>query len=109
MRIGLHLLFDGKVSRVLTCEDLAAILPELVKEIGMTPLGAPMTIDSAVGPSAIQFIIESHIAINYIGNFITTDIFSCKDFNAGAIARKLIEIFCISEVTFQLLLYRGFV
>ena len=109
MRLGLHLLLDGKVSKVLTSKELKAVLPELARFIGMTPMGKPITRDCSVGPSAIQFIIESHIAVNYIHNYIAADVFSCKDFDTGATAEKLIEVFCISEVTKRLILERGFV
>lgn len=109
MRLGLHLILDGKVSRVLPKQELKAVLPELARFIGMTPLGKTITRDCFVGPSAIQFIIESHIAINYIGMYLTTDVFSCKDFDIETTAKRLIEVFYISEVTKRLVLERGFV
>lgn len=109
MTLGVHLILDGRVDRVLTCKELKAVLPELARFIGMTPLGLPITRNCPVGPSAIQFIIESHIAVNYIGNYVTTDIFSCKDFAVLPAAEELVKVFHITEVTKELVLERGFV
>ena len=104
----MHQMIDGRVDRVLTEQELREILPALAKEIGMTPIGDVVVVNCPVGPSAIQFILESHIAVNYIHRYVTVDIFSCKDFDAASTHRKAIELFHIVDVTKHLVFERGF-
>ena len=83
----MHLIVDGTVAEQLPDSEAIAVLPELALLIGMTPVG-PVHIQyfdlpqhKELGISAVQFLAQSHIILNYFRNSIGVDIFSCNSFN----------------------------
>ena len=95
------LLIKGRITMQLSDDEVMVVLPELTQRIGMTPVG-PVHIQhfdlpqhQGLGISAVQFLAESHIVLNYYGKAIDINIFSCKKFAAPPVIRRCREAFHI--------------
>lgn len=69
------------------CEDLSAFLSDLVKEIKMNALFAPIAIHGKFGFTGIVGIVTSHIAFHYFddGRTLHFDVYSCKKYDLSAL------------------------
>ena len=104
----MHLLIDG-----FDCpEDLLAseevvhnFLDGLPDEIGMLKITEPkvLTYNGAVpedwGVTGFVVIAESHISVHTFAGrgYINVDVFSCKDFDADFVEKRVIETFAMRE------------
>lgn len=80
----MQLLIDGKVKEQLSDIAVVAALKRLTELIGMTPVGDVLIErfeGRGLGISAVQFLAESHIIVNYLHSAIAIDVFSCRDFD----------------------------
>ncbi len=106
---GMRLLLDGFVSKLLTEAELHLLLPHIARSIGMTPVGFPIINQHEWGPSAYQFLSESHIGMDYMyGTQVALEVFSCKLFNQSSTGALLIREFYITSVTKELVLFHEF-
>lgn len=107
----MQVLIDGFIERQLDNLSLKWAICRLVEEIGMTPIGQVVIEpfpEYDYGVSAVQFLAESHIVVNYWRNQIAIDIFSCKGFDQQKAVDFCIEHFLIREITRNQLIERGF-
>jgi len=106
---GPHLMLDGYGCDKAKLEDLNLIyriLDELPARIGMTRIMPPYVFKySGLKPedwgiSGFVLIAESHISIHTFPekNFVTADIFSCKNFNAEFASAYLQKAFGMTKV-----------
>jgi len=108
----MHLIIDAQVKCWLSHDEIRVALGNLTALLKMKPLGEVHIVGSPIGPSAVQFIIqqlkESHIAINYINDYIGIDIFSCKDFDSVKATDFCIEYFELVKIYQKELIFRYF-
>lgn len=107
----MQVLIDGLVERQLSDDELSSAFEGLVSAIEMTPVGDLLIqpfVGTDYGASAVQFLVESHIILNYWHEQVKLDIFSCKDFNQGWALECCVEQFLIKTVTRNQLITRGF-
>jgi len=106
---GPHLMLDGYGCEKSKLEDLNLIyriLDELPTRIGMTRIMPPYVFKySGLKPedwgiSGFVLIAESHISIHTFPekNFVTVDIFSCKEFDADFASKYLQKAFAMEKV-----------
>lgn len=109
---GLQLCIDGYGAPRERLEDVALLyrtLMELPEKIGMRRIGYPHIIEiretPITGLSGFTFIMESHVSIHTYSErgFITADIYSCKEFDAGSASTYLQSIFGITTMETQIL------
>lgn len=104
---GLHLLLDGYGADPARLDDVTFIfntlnaLPDL---IGMRKIGFPhlarFTEREIAGVSGVVMIVESHISLHTYSkkDFLSMDVYSCKTFDAEAVASYMKERFAIREL-----------
>jgi len=79
----------GKVSRKLSREEAKGKVLDLIDQIGMTPAKSDfLYVNTDLGSTFCQIIMESHIIGKYIGNYLDLEILSCKPFSV----ERVIEI-----------------
>lgn len=87
-----QLQMTGKVSRKLSREEAKGKVLDLIDQIGMTPAKSDfLYVNTDLGSTFCQIIMESHIIGKYIGNYLDLEILSCKSFpveRAVEIAKK---------------------
>ncbi len=111
---GPHLILDGYGARKESLINLTGIynlLDRLPEQIGMTKIMPPYVFKySGVKPedwgvSGFVLIAESHISIHTFPekNFLSVDIFSCKNFDTDWTLRYLTKAFSIRKYEIKLL------
>lgn len=111
---GPHLMLDGYGCQKKRLQDLNLIyriLDELPVRIGMTKIMPPYVFKySGVKPedwglSGFVLIAESHISIHTFPekNFVSVDIFSCKDFDAELASAYLQKAFEMEKAELRVL------
>ena len=101
-------MIDGHVSRVLDRNELECAIMDLIEIIGMRAVGDYVHRDTDIGPSAWQMILESHVSVHYMAEYVCIDVFSCKDFDTYASAAFCIDRFKIQTIGNLCVLQRGF-
>jgi len=105
---GLHLTLDGygcNSKKLKDIELLYSVLDSLPDRINMTKITKPFTIEYVGkkkedwGLSGFILIAESHISIHTFPDkqYISADIFSCKEFNVNKALDYLIKMFGIQK------------
>lgn len=114
----MHLIVDGHANNVeiMTDKDrMAYHLKQLVRTIGMTPVGEPISIgfpwpggEEEDAISAVCFLKESAIMVHCYpeAKFVFVDVFSCRDFNTGNAYGHIKQMFDMPAAK-PLLLDRG--
>ena len=105
----MHLIIDGYSSNpeILQDEDfLRQLLEDIPAQINMTRISPPYVLkydgvkpeDSGI--SGFVFIAESHISVHSFieKNYVNIDVFSCKDFDAGAAIKSLRDKFQLDRL-----------
>src|SRR5262245_21655691 len=111
---GPHLMLDGYGCDKKKLQDLNLIyriLDELPSRIGMTKIMPPYVFKySGVKPedwglSGFVLIAESHISVHTFPekNFVSCDIFSCKEFDAAFACDFLRKVFEMTKVEWRVL------
>lgn len=93
----MHLQIDGLVNKTLNEEESKKAVYELITCLEMTPVNEFVFRDTYLGPSGYQLIMESHIAFDYIEDYLCFDIFSCKDFDPEKATELTVEKFGFKE------------
>lgn len=105
---GLLLAFDGYGASKTRCANtgmLYRFLYDLPGAIGMRRLGFPHIVrvdePGVRGLSGFTFLMESHVSIHTYEErgFVTADIYSCKAFDADAVAAMLATYFATKTYT----------
>lgn len=104
----MHLQIDGKVSRILNYEESFSSIKDLIDLVEMTAVGEFVYTDTYLGPSGYQLIMESHIAFDYIEDYLCFDIFSCKNFLIDKTIEFVTRVFCYQEDFAVNVMDRGF-
>lgn len=106
--LGLMLLVDGWVSRVLSDAELMDLLPRLIRTIGMTPIGPTTVHPHPWGPSGWQMMQESHFAFDYFyQSAVTMELFSCQEFDLQQAVAMLKDGFLVQGRPVVRFLERG--
>ena len=109
---GLHLLLDGYKADPEKLADVSLLyetLSSLPDKIGMKRVGFPhiirFTEPPVAGISGFIFIVESHISIHTYADqqFISADIYSCKEFNPDTAISLLKRTFAIKRMETSLI------
>jgi S-adenosylmethionine decarboxylase len=109
---GLHLTIDGYGADHLKLNDINLLfetLNELPAKISMNKIGFPHIAQfkeaSIAGISGVMMIVESHISIHTYPNkeFISMDVYSCKQFNAQLVIDFIKQIYSIKEMEINLI------
>lgn len=104
---GLHLLLDGYKADSEKLADVSLLyetLSSLPDKIGMKRVGFPhiirFTEPPIAGISGFIFIVESHISIHTYAQqqFISVDIYSCREFNANTAISFLKRTYVIKKM-----------
>jgi S-adenosylmethionine decarboxylase len=87
--IGMHLIIDGTMERLMGKEEIKALLHEIPPIIGMRILAGPYVVEGAPensGWTGFVIIDKSHIAVHTFDEkrVISIDVFSCKTFDTDA-------------------------
>jgi S-adenosylmethionine decarboxylase len=102
---GPHLIMEAygcEPSTLTSIDKLTELLDNLPSNLGMTKIMPPYVfkykgkVEEEWGLSGVVLIAESHIAFHTFpdqNNFLTVDIFSCKEFDVAEAVAKLVEIF----------------
>lgn len=93
----MHLQIDGIVNKMLTEEESKTAIHKLIVCLDMTPIDEFIYRGTYLGPSGYQLIMESHIAFDYINDYLCFDIFSCKDFDPVKATKLTVEEFGFTE------------
>jgi S-adenosylmethionine decarboxylase len=85
--IGVHLIVDGITEEPVSKEVIEHILSDLPGRIDMSILDGPHVVKGVPenpGYTGVEVIDKSHIAIHSFDetNAVSTDVYSCKTFNA---------------------------
>ncbi len=104
---GLHLTLDGYGADHIKLADINLLfetLNELPEKIGMRKIGFPHIAQfkeaEIAGISGIIMVVESHISIHTYSNkeFISLDVYSCKQFNPQIVIDYIKKIYNIGEM-----------
>jgi S-adenosylmethionine/arginine decarboxylase-like enzyme len=105
---GQHLVANAKMCDMLKVRDpdyISSFIQHLVREIDMTPYGAPQLVHFAdntdkAGWTAIQLIETSNIIAHFLdGNGdLYLDVFSCKPFEPLIVVNALVEYFSPKKI-----------
>lgn len=106
----MHLILNAKVKRLTPIEGVKLDIMELIKLIGMTPVGEMQT--NAFegypwGGSVIQMLAESHISYHAMADRVWFDCFSCKPFQEKLVYNFVWERFLCTEQLLYLCINRG--
>jgi S-adenosylmethionine decarboxylase len=109
---GLHLTLDGYGADSRKLNDISLLfetLNNLPGKIGMNKIGFPHIAqfkeEEIAGISGIIMIVESHISIHTYPKkqFISMDVYSCKQFNYKKVIRHIKNIYQIKEIEINLI------
>jgi len=110
--MGIHLIIDGYGCKNLSNLDfIRRFISNLPEEIGMKKISEPKLINHKAekkidrGITGFVILAESHISIHTFPNrdYISFDIFSCKDFNPRRIIKNIKETFKIKSMKVKIL------
>ncbi len=109
----MQLLMESYIEKMLNAPDLNKGVQELVLFLGVTSVEKPIIAefpDHGWGPSVVQVIAESHIAVHYSVERIYIDIFSCKEFDRFDVTDFCIERFLMRKPLLRCqVIERGFI
>ena len=88
---------DGIVNKTLTEEESKVAVYDIIACLEMTPVDEFIYRDTYLGPSGYQLIMESHVAFDYIEDYLCIDVFSCKDFDVKKATDMIVEKFGFNE------------
>lgn len=103
---GMHLILDGATTGF-SREESVSVLADAADAAGMTIVAGPEAELTPDGFCAWTIIAESHIALHRRGPAVYCDVFSCKEFDAKALAQLLIRRLRLATYRMEILYRRG--
>lgn len=104
----MHLQVDGYVDCVLNEAQAKQVVYILIRLVNMTPVGEFIYLDTHLGPSGYQLLMESHVCFDYYNDYIAVDLFSCNTFDHREATEFIQTHFHITTVCRREVYDRGF-